>query len=221
MIKTLNFSRNTSKIMTVLAHSFDVETSSPTIGEGKLMSIGACVLEIPNNGTVEVIDTFCENIDWEGGLVFDHPKTEQFWKDNPDAFATCTKEVSPPSVVAGRLRDHIRAVQEIANKRKAKYVIVVDNAWFDVPWIDWFLSSFSAEALPLRHNYLTGWMSVENVVDVNQRIRALRDIGLRVNVPPDIVEGAEHTPLTDAKCIAHKFAFYSRWSRGKRAELRK
>ena len=186
------------------------------------MSIGACCLEIPTTGPLTTVHSFSANIAWPEGLQFDHEPTQQFWADNPDAFAKCTDQPKPPEAVAEALKTHIMAVQDTARKRKAKYVVVTDNAFFDVPWIDWFLSSFAAaDALPLRHNYFKGWMSVENVVDVNQRLRAVRELGIKVNVPAHITNGVDHTPLTDATCIAHKYAFLTRWTKGKRAQMKK
>ena len=107
-------------------------------------------------------------------------------------------------------------MQEVAAKRKAKYVLVTDNSFYDVGWLDWLLSTYSATALPLRHSYTSGWLPADSVVDVTQRLRALRDIGLRVQVPRTSTCEA-HTPLHDATEIAHKYAFYRRWARQHKA----
>jgi hypothetical protein len=202
--------------MTTLAHAFDVETSSPFLGPNRLMSIGACCLEIPRHGSVEVVNSFFVTIDWgEDGLVFDHPVTQKFWDDNPEAFKQSTTCGVSPQEAARALRDHIFFVQQTAERRRAKYVVVTDNAYFDVPWIDWFLCTYAENSMPLRHNYHTGWMSHDCVIDVNQRVQALQDIGVCINmgafrstVPHD------HHPLHDATGLAEKFAFYKRMTRG-------
>jgi hypothetical protein len=201
----------------ILAHSFDVETTSPRIGPSRLISVGACCLEIPTNGPVTVVNSFMVNIEWPEPLVYDHDETEQFWRDHPEAFAKCTTGGVTPEAAAVALEAHVRAVQDVAAKRKAKYILVTDNSFFDVGWLDWLLTTYSTTALPLRHNYVTGWMSAENVVDVTQRLRALRDAGFRITVPKAAATSADHTPLNDATAIAHKYAFYRRWTRRKSA----
>ena len=204
--------------MTILCHAFDVETSSPRFGPNRLMSVGCCCLEIPKSGPVEVVNSFQTNIDWGGPFVHDHKETERFWKEHPDAFARCTVNAVAPTVAAAALEAHIRSVQDIAAKRKARYVLVTDNAFFDVGWVDWLLTTHSPTALPLRHSYTAGWMTAENVVDVTQRLRALREAGFRITVPKEATASVDHTPLNDATAIAQKYAFYRRWTRRKTCE---
>lgn len=200
--------------MTTLAHAFDIESTGPKIGPGRLMSIGACCLEIPRHGPVEVIDSFFAVIEWPEGLVYDDEKTKRFWDQHPEAHAQSTTGGGDPEAVAASLKEHISRVQYIAGKRKTKYVVVTDNAYFDVPWIDWFLCTYTQDGLPLRHNYHTGWMSGECMCDVNERARALRDVGVSINlkafhsnVPHD------HHPLHDATRLAEMYAYYKRMTR--------
>lgn len=207
--------------MTTLAHAFDIETSGPQIGPGRLMSIGACCLEIPKHGPVEVINSFFVTIAWDGGLVFDHAATRDFWDKNPDALRHSTTACVSPSNAACALRAHICNVQQTALRRRAKYTVITDNAYFDVPWIDWFLCTFAKDGLPLRYNYHTGWMPHAAMVDLSQRIQTLHDLGIQINMETfQATVPHDHHPLHDATGLAEKYAFYKRMVHGFRSRMR-
>lgn len=197
--------------MSTLIHSFDVETSGPKIGPRRLMSIAACVLEVdPSGRRREIINRFFGVVAWPEGILYDCPATHAFWKREPMAWKMSTTGGQPPHVVAHRLCEHIAEVQRVAIKRNAKYVVLTDNAYFDVPWIDWFLCTYTDAGLPLRHNYHTGWMR-DGVVDLSERLNALKDVSIdiamssfRPSVPSD------HNPLNDATANAERYAYYLR-----------
>ena len=86
-------------------------------------------------------------------------------------FNASRKNTVSPHRAAIALRDHIREVQDIAFKRGLNYVVVTDNAFYDVPWIDYMLSSYIDDGLPLRHAYRGGWMPIANVVDITKDCR--------------------------------------------------
>ena len=195
--------------MVTLAHAFDIETAGPRIGRHSLMSIAACCLEIPRQGPPQVINSFIVTIAWPDGLVFDPATKAEFWDRNPDALRVSTQNAVPPSQAAHMLHEHIRHVQETAQLRRANYVVVTDNAYFDIPWIDWFLCQYTERGMPLRYNYFTGWMKAHSVVNVNERIQALADAGVTLNmqtfratVPHD------HNPLHDATALSQRYAYY-------------
>lgn len=191
----------------ILAHAFDIETSSRKIGNNRLMSIGAVVLEISKHRT-EIIHRFFEVIEWDGGLDMSDESTARFWSEFPEQFKASTVGGKPPAVVAKALMEHIKEIQNLAIRRKCKYVQVFDNTYFDVPWIDWFLCTHGPpEALPLRHNYLTGWMTREHMVSVTERIEALREIKC---APPPFKASFTNThhPVDDAAAIAERYAHY-------------
>lgn len=199
-----------------LAHAFDIETSGPRIGRHSLMSIAAVCLEIPKRGPVTIIDQFFVTLRWPEGLVFDD-KTRQFWAENPMAFAVSTTNTIPVKEAAHNLYTHIYAVQRKAHLRNAKYVVVTDNAYFDVAWIDWFLSTYTEQGMPLRHNYFTGWMRSDRMINLSERLSTLHEAGTPMDmrffastVPHD------HTPLNDAKALAEKYAYYKRQLRAVR-----
>jgi len=195
--------------MTLVVHAFDVETSGPRIGKHSLMSIGAACVEL-SRGHVTILDRFFVTIRWPEGLVFDET-TRDFWHQNPQAFTTNTRNGKPVKEAAQMLYEHIHEAQRKASLRKARYVLLTDNAYFDVPWIDWFLCEHTERGLPLRHNYFTGWMGPQNVVDLSERLQCLREVnidlnmqGFHSNTPHD------HTPLNDALRLVERYAYFRR-----------
>lgn len=193
---------------TILAHAFDIETSHRKIGDNRLMSIGAVVLEISPRRPPEVIHRFFEVIEWKDGLDMSDKSTAEFWHEFPKEFKESTTGGKPPGVVAASLMTHIREIQNLALRRKCNYRQVFDNTYFDVPWIDWFLCTHGPEdALPLRHNYFTGFMSREHMVSITERLEALKDIH---QSPPPFKPSVlnTHHPVDDATCIAERYAHY-------------
>lgn len=196
--------------MATFAHSFDVEVSSPKLGERRLMSIGAVCLEISRRRPPEVINRFFAVIEWPGGLIQDHASTRTFWKGNPTAWKTNTTGGRPPAEVADALEKHLREVQRTAKLRRATYRLVSDNRRFDFAQLDAFLGTHSSgPGLPLRHNRETGWMGSDAVVDINERSQALRDVGIVLpRFAPSVA--ADHTPVNDAIANAERYAHYLR-----------
>ena len=112
------------------------------------------------------------------------------------------------------LEAHVRSVQETAAKRKAKYVLVTDNSFFDVGWIDWLLCTYSKTAT--TQTQLRDWMDDRRQYGrCHTKTQVLREAGFRITLPKSIGSYVDHTPLNDATSIAHKFAFYRRWTRRK------
>lgn len=196
--------------MSILIHAFDIETSSRSIGPGSLMSIGMCCMELQPNGRTELINSFFEVIEWPDGLVYDDV-TREFWRTCESAHMISTTNGKPPHQVANALREHLNHVQCNAEKRRAKYRLVTDNAWFDVSWLDWFLCTYSEEKLPLRHSKVFGYIPQSKLVDVSERSRVLQNIG--VNLTPIVYNRQLHHPYNDAIYIAQRFIQIHRMSR--------
>ncbi len=193
-----------------LVHAFDIETSGPRIGRHSLMSVAACCIEIPIEGPAVQVDSFCVAIGWPNGLVFDEP-TRQFWALHPKAFEFSTTNTLAPNVAANLLYEHIHRTQLRAKLRDSRYVIVTDNAFYDIPWIDWFLCQFTEYGMPLRHNYYTGWIKPAGVVDLTERLKALNEVGVNIKMrafQPSVPN--DHNPLNDAIGLAEKYVFYKK-----------
>jgi hypothetical protein len=191
-----------------LVHAFDIETSGPRIGKHSLMSIAACCMEIPLVGPPVRFDTFCVTINWPDGLVFDDA-TRQFWLAHPTAYEFSTTNTTSPEKAANLLYEHIHRTQLRAKVRNNRYVIVTDNAFYDIPWIDWFLCQYTEYGMPLRHNYYTGWIKPAGVVDLTERLKALNDVGININMTAFKASVFNnHVPINDAIVLAERYIFY-------------
>lgn len=189
-----------------IAHAFDVETSHRSVGARRLMSIACTAREFYPNGRSSEINTFSAVIEWPGGLEFDDV-TRRFWDANPLALLAGTSNGRPPEAVARDLATHIAEVRRGARKRKARYTLVTDNEHFDVKWVDWFLSAYGPDdALPLRHDPVDGYLHTPQVVDVAQRIEALRAAGIAVVPRPRPLHKLPlHVALDDARWILMRY----------------
>lgn len=194
--------------MVVLVHAVDVETTGPRIGYHSLLSIGCCCMEINGSHPPQIIDQFFVTIEWPRGLVF-APDTFHFWKQHPAALTLNTTNTVPPDQAAELLIAHIKKVQHMAFMRQAHYLIVTDNPYYDIQWIDFLICQYSANGLPLRHNYFTGWMPSKHLININERIQGMHDIGIPLNMHGfQTAIAADHTPLNDAIILAQKYAYY-------------
>ena len=199
----------------MLVHAFDIEVSHRRIGPRRLMSIGSCCVEVLR-GRREVVNRFFVTIDWGGPLDFD-ADTRSFWAQHPHALQLNTSNGLPPKMAAERLVAHLAQLHAVARSRRMRLVTVTDNAYFDVGWLDWFISTYSAAGLPLQHAQGSGWRHPGSCVDIGERMRGLRDVGIELplatftaSVPHD------HHPLHDAINTAERYIWYleqCRWLR--------
>lgn len=171
------------------------------------MSIGSCCVEV-SRGRREVVNRFFVSIDWGEPLEFD-PVTKKFWDRHPQALKLNTSNGVSPAIAAEQLVAHLAQLHAVARQRQLKLTTVTDNAYFDVGWIDWFISTFSATGLPLHHTHNAGWRHPASCVDLGERMRGLRDIGIELplasfasSVPHD------HNPLHDAINTAERYIWY-------------
>lgn len=206
--------------MTTLVHALDIEVSHRRIGPNRLMSIGSCCIEMGPR-RCELLHRFFITIDWGTPLEYDYA-TESFWQRHPAALALNTANGVPPAEAASALVRHLIELHTVAHQRNARLVTVTDNAYFDVGWIDWFVSKYTSNGLPLQHTYTAGWRRPGSCVDLGERMRGLRDVGIELPLA-NFVSSAphDHHPLNDAIHIAERYIWYvhhCRWiARGRAA----
>ena len=130
----------------MLVHAFDIEVSHRCIGPRRLMSIGSCCVEVLR-GRREVVNRFFVTVDWGGPPDFD-----------ADTRSLGPAPARPAAQHEQRLAEDGRrrlvahpAQPPAARSRRMRLVTVTDNAHFDVGWLDWFISTYSAAGLPLQH----------------------------------------------------------------------
>ena len=200
----------------MLVHAFDIEVSHRRIGPKRLMSIGSCCIEV-SRGRREIIDRFFVTIDWGAPLEFDR-ETKRFWEKYPQALAVSTTNGVPPSRAAALIVQHLEQIHSVAQRRNLKLVTVTDNAYFDVGWLDWFISTYSTAGLPLQYVANgSGWRHPGCCIDLGERMRGLRDVGIELPLSTFVASVPhDHHPLHDAINTAERYIWYldqCRWCR--------
>jgi hypothetical protein len=190
-----------------LVTAIDIEASSTRLGPGSILSIGACLYEVSTGGPGKILRSFCMNIAWPNGPVFDRV-TEAFWNHHADALEVNTRNGFPPTHVASEFSLFLDECQQQVSRRAATYTILTDNRQFDVGWLEWFLAQYAPEnSTTVLHSKSLGPM-FNFIVDLRQRQHALRDIGIRLARPP--TARPDHTPYTDACFLAERYELYLR-----------
>lgn len=192
----------------ILVQSIDIETTSKHVGPNRLMSIGVTSVEIPRFTKSYVIKTSFIKIKWPDGFEYDED-TLAFWEKHKDAFVVNTCDGISPEAAAKELRDHIYDMHKLAFTRKMHYILLTDNSYFDVAWLDWFLSTYCPTSIPLRYNYFTGYMYDSHFVNLKERLQALRDIGYIITIPKQGTPH-DHTALNDSKRLVEDYEYYLR-----------
>ncbi len=132
------------------------------------------------------------------------------------------KDRETPSVCADKIIDFLSKWQKHAIDNNLHYRLLTDNCWFDDTWLSYFLCKNSENGLPLRYNYHTGYMKIDNMIDLTQKINALtNDCCLKINTKKDntLTQSSpcddlslhtphDHTPVNDAKGIAERYYKY-------------
>lgn len=114
--------------------SVDVETNGPIPGPNSMLSIGAAAFR--DDGKLH--STFSRNLEELPDSKAD-PKTAEWWKTQPEAWAACRSDLCDPR--QGML-DFVRWVQDF----KSPPVFVAYPAGFDFTFVYWYMIRFVGES---------------------------------------------------------------------------
>ena len=178
----------------------DIETGGPVIGKHPLLAIGMSVYQWDGKHKLTLLDTV--EVHMEGQESDYDRNTLAFWKKNPKAWEYVKSDTISNKKAAEQIVDFLKAWQG-----KGRVKIITDNCWFDDTFTSWFLCTYAKDGLHLRHNYYTGYSKLADMIDVNQRIAAMRELGctplkFKSTVPHD------HTPVHDSMGIVEKYVNY-------------
>lgn len=195
----------------VLIHAFDLEASGPFLSTvNAILSVGASATLMQQGQDPKIVNQFQANIGWPAPVQW-KPDTYEWYVTNHKAAldSLLVNQVSPDAA-ACELMNRIGSMQHLAASNKWNYRIVVDNEFFDVLWVDWFLLTYCPFARPLRESHVDGhYMGSKEIVDVNQRLFAMREVGLDPRMKEfEPTVHPDHTPLRDSLYIAEKYIHY-------------
>jgi DNA polymerase III alpha subunit (gram-positive type) len=156
--------------------STDVETDGPIPGPHSMLCIGSAAYTADK----VLVSTFSANLETLPGAQPD-PKTAEWWKTQPEAWAACRKNLEPPEQAMERYVAWIRSLE-------GKPVFVAYPAAFDFMFVYWYLIKFVGES-PFGHSAL----------DIKTYAMALLKKGYRestkLNMPKRWLDNLPHTHI--------------------------
>lgn len=121
--------------------STDIEADGPIPGPHSMLSFASAAYSADK----QVVGTFSANLETLPGAE-PHPRTVEWWKQFPEAWVACRRDVRPPEAV---MRDYLVWL----NGLPARPVFVGWPAGWDFMWIYWYLVRFTGER-PFRETAL-------------------------------------------------------------------
>ena len=117
--------------------STDVEADGPIPGPHSMLSFGSAAYQSPKI----LVATFSSNLVLLDGAAGD-PRTMEWWRGQPEAWAACRRELEAPEVAMVRYLAWLKALP-------GKPVFVGYPAAYDFMFIYWYLLRFAGES-PFR-----------------------------------------------------------------------
>ena len=192
--------------------AFDVETSGFNLINHDLMAVGLVAYKYNSqkNECLETLEVHINGPLEDGQYRFDPITKAEFWNRNQKALDIIMIDRKSPEICAGDIIDFLIKYQQYAITHKGTFIFVTDNCWFDCTWLSYFLCKYDKRGQPIRQNYFTGYMPINNVIDISQCIRTIKsDICLNIDIKSDnTFTPHDHTPVNDAKGIAEKYFKY-------------
>jgi hypothetical protein len=121
--------------------STDVETDGPIPGANSMLSFGSAAY-LANK---TLVSTFTANLETLPEAVAD-PRTMEWWKSQPEAWAACRENLQPPAQVMQQYVAWLKALP-------GRPVFVGYPAAFDFMFVYWYLIRFAGES-PFSHSAL-------------------------------------------------------------------
>jgi len=114
--------------------STDVETDGPIPGPHSMLSFASAAYTADKR----VVTTFAANLETLPGAS-GHPATMEWWKNNPEAWEACRKDVREPAAAMASYLAWLRGLP-------GKPVFVAYPAGFDFLFVYWYLIRFTGES---------------------------------------------------------------------------
>lgn len=121
--------------------STDIEADGPIPGPHSMLSLGCAAFRADKT----IVATFSVNLETLPGAGQD-PRTMEWWKGFPEAWAACRQNPRPPQEV---MPEYLRWLQELPGRP----VFLGWPASWDFMWVYWYLVRFTGER-PFRENAL-------------------------------------------------------------------
>ncbi len=113
--------------------STDIETDGPVAGLHSMLSLGSAAY----TANKELLAIFSANLETLPDAPA-HPRTAEWWKTQPEAWAACRTNLETPAVAMARYLVWIKSLP-------GHPVFVAYPAGFDFPFVCWYLTQFTGE----------------------------------------------------------------------------
>lgn len=121
--------------------STDIEADGPIPGPNSMLSFASAAFRADKT----LVGTFSRNLETLPGAKPD-PKTEAWWKTQPEAWAACRKDLVGPEAA---MRDYAAWLRQLPGKP----VFVGYPASYDFMFVYWYLVRYTGES-PFSHSAL-------------------------------------------------------------------
>ena len=121
--------------------STDVEADGPIPGPHSMLSFASAAYL----GDKTLVGTFSQNLELLPGAA-PHPRTEEWWKTQPEAWAACRTDLQDPERAMRKYLEWLRGLP-------GKPVFVGYPAAYDFMFVYWYLMKFVGES-PFSHSAL-------------------------------------------------------------------
>jgi hypothetical protein len=112
----------------------DIESDGPSPGHYSMLSLGSVAFRLNKS----IIGTFERNLELLPGAR-QCPRTMEFWKSQPEAWAACRSNLVAP---ADAMRDYSQWLLGLG----AKPVMVAHPVGFDYTFVHWYLYEFTGDS---------------------------------------------------------------------------
>lgn len=124
-----------------LFFSTDIESDGPIPAVNSMLSFASAAFD-PHASKFEILDTFSANLELLEGAKA-NPKTDQFWKDNWDAYQETRQNMLSPDVA---MVNYVKWIKELCQKHNATPVFAAYPAGYDFMFVYWYLIRFAEES---------------------------------------------------------------------------
>jgi hypothetical protein len=109
----------------------DIETDGPSPGQYSMLSLASVAFRLDKS----IIGTFERNLELLPGAR-QCPRTMEFWKNQPEAWAACRSNLVPPAKAMAEYSQWLAGLP-------GKPVIVAHPVGFDFTFVHWYLHEFT------------------------------------------------------------------------------